>query len=342
MSRTDESRTRGYGRVTRKDVARYAGVSTAVVSYTLNGGPKKVSPETTQKVLEAVAALGYRPNATARALTMGSTEMLGLVVPDSRNPFFAELCHSAEAVAAGHGRAVLIVNAEGGTDEVTRHVHSLASRQVDGLLIASYVPPSSAGMLSDLRLPTVVLNQFVAMDGLPTIGVDLEAGARLGLEHLVAHGHQDIAFVGGGDPEDRREAGWRAVLEEAGLRARPALRAEFSPVGGYRAAQQMLARGGRPTAVFVSSDYQAMGVLRACHEAGLSIPADVAVVSFDGTVESEFSCPALTTVRQPLREMVTEAIRQLVDDDAWSPGYRTYPAELVIRQSCGCPQGQQN
>lgn len=328
---------RASGRVTRNDVARYAGVSTAVVSYVLNDGPKRVAPPTREKVLDAVRVLRYRPNAAARALNRGSMEMLGLLVPDSRNPFFAELCHTAEAVAAEHGRALLIINAEGGTDEVGRHVQTLASRQVDGLIIASYLSPGVAVAVDAAQIRTVLLNQFGAVEGLPSISVGLEDGARRGVEHLIWHGHREIAFIGGGHPSDGREIGWLRALTGAGLRPGRAVHAGFSPVEGYFAGKDLLGGSHHPSAVFVSADHQAIGVLRACHEAGLRIPEDVAVVSFDGTAESEYAWPSLTTVAQPMREMVTEALRQLLEADAWSPGLREYPTTLVIRRSCGCP-----
>ena len=123
---------------------------------------------------------------------------------------------------------------------------------------------------------------------------------------------------------------------DAGLRAGPRIHIGFSPAEGYRAGRELLAHGTRPTAVFVSSDFQATGVMRACHEAGLSIPGDIAIVSFDGTAEAEYRWPALTTVRQPLREMVTDAVGVLLDEDPGVPSFREYPTSLVVRQSCGC------
>lgn len=333
------SGTRGSGRVTRQDVARYARVSTAVVSYTLNAGPKRVSPELQARVLEAVRVLGYRPNAAARALTSGSARMLGLLVPDIRNPFFAELCHVAESVAEQHGRALLIVSAQGdfSPSEVVRHLDRLVSRQVDGLLIASFVSSAETMAVTRSHIPTVLLDQFGAAEGLSTIGVDFEEGARSGVEHLLGHGHERVAFIGGGNPLDRREAGWLEALLEAGRKAGPRIHVGFSPAEGYRAGRQLLAQEPRTTAVFVSSDYQTAGVLRACREAGRSVPDDIAVVSFDDSSGAQYCWPALSTVRQPVPEMVADAITQLIDPAAWSSTFRAYPATLVVRQSCGCP-----
>ena len=335
------SRTRGSGRVTRMDVARYAAVSTAVVSYTLNGGPKRVSPELQARVLEAVRLLGSRPNAAARALTSGSARMLGLLVPDISNPFFAELCQVAESVAESAGRALLIVSAQGDVSpsDVARHIDRLVSRQVDGLLIASFVSSAQMLAVTSSRIPTVLLDQVGAAQGLSTIGVDLEGGARSGVEHLLGHGHERVAFIGGGNPLDRREAGWLEALLDAGRKAGPRIHAGFSPAEGYRAGRELLAQEPRTTAVFVSSDHQATGVLRACHEAGRSVPDDLAIVSFDDSSGAQYCWPALTTVRQPVHEMVADAIAQLLDDgENGTPSFRRYPTSLVVRQSCGCPR----
>ncbi|NMM22952.1 MAG: LacI family transcriptional regulator [Phycicoccus sp.] len=334
-----EISNRASGRVTRNDVARYAGVSSAVVSYVLNDSPKRVAPETRARVLEAVRVLRYRPNAAARALNRGSMEMLGLLVPDSRNPFFAELCHMAESVADDQGRALLVINVEGGTEGISRHVQSLASRQVDGLLIASYLSRGGVVAVDHAAIPTVLLNQFGPVDGLPTISVSFEVGARRGVEHLIEHGHEDIAFVGGGDPADGREIGWLRALTAAGLRPGRAVHSGFSPTEGYRAGRELLAGQRRPSAVFVASDYQAIGVIRAVHEAGLRMPEDIALVSFDGTPGAEFSWPPLTTVAQPMRAMVTEAIRQLIVPGALTAGPIEFPMTLVTRGSCGLDHG---
>lgn len=333
-----EDTTRPVSRVTRKDVARYAGVSTAVVSYTLNGGPKRVSATTAARVMDAVRILGYRPNAAARALNLGTAEILGMLVPDSRNPFFAELCHAMEAAAQAQGRALLIANAEGGTGEVTERIHRLISRQVDGLLIASYLSADAIAAVRAAQVPAVLLNQFGPIEGMATVGVDLEGGARRGVEHLIAHGHTRIGFVGGAHPADRREVGWLQAVSGAGLAAGPVVHTGFSPDAGWRAGRHLLAEGKAPTALFVASDHQAVGVLRACHEAGLVVGQDIAICSFDGTTEAEYAWPALTTIRQPLAEMVSEAVRWIVDHAAGRPEYREFPTTLVVRGSCGCPE----
>jgi LacI family transcriptional regulator len=314
--------------VTRNDVAEYAGVSTAVVSYVVNEGPRKVAPETRERVLDAIRALGYRPNATARALRMGTTRTFGLITPDGGNPLFAELAKAIDREAAARGYVVLQTSADG--DPVTERakIAELLTRQVSGLVL---VAPTADPSLDDVEVPVIAINRV-----LPTVSSVRPAyreGARAGVEHLISHGHRVIGLVIGGAGHPERELGWRDALEAAGLQEGPIARTTFSRDGGYRAAQTLLA--AEPTAIFASSDLQAIGVLRAVHEAGLKVPDDIAVVAFDGTPETEYTWPPLTVVRQPVELVAREAVRRLIDgEDAMEA--LTVPTELILRRSCGC------
>lgn len=329
------------GPVTRKDVARYAGVSTAVVSYVVNGGPKKVAPATEAKVRDAISILGYRPNAAARALKLGSSETIGLVVPDSSNPFWSLLGHEVEVAAAGRGYALLLTNSDNMLATERRHIRNLAARQVDGVVLASVMFEPDLMELVAAEIPSVLLNHAAMAPGFDSVGVDLELGARLAVEHLIGHGHTNIGLAMGitADNEtDGREEGWLRALESAGLPAGPLDRSTFDRQGGYTAGQRLLASPNRPTAIFASSDMQAIGILRAIREAGLSIPGDVAVASFDGTIEAEYCWPPLTTVKQPVQAMAEAAVAALVGEGrGQEPRHRIFPTELIVRQSCGCP-----
>jgi len=322
-------------RATRADVARYAGVSPAVVSYTVNAGPKPVADATRARVLEAIRVLGYRPNAAARTLKIGSTKMLGLIVPDSSNPFFAQYGHAIEDAAAAQGYALLVVNAGGGEGELAASIRSLAARQVDGMLIAFEPGMDGLSEIFAAGVPSVLLNASTAVSGLPAIGSDLYGGARAGTQHLIGHGHRSIAFVGEPDPLDERQRGWRDAQLAAGLEPGPLVGAAFTREGGYLAGQDLVRQVPRATAVFVSSDMQASGVLRAFHEAGLTLPLDFAVVALDGSPESEYSWPALTTASQSVVDMATEAVHHVIAP-AEKPRFSLYPTRLVVRQSCGC------
>jgi LacI family transcriptional regulator len=325
----------GTRKVTRKDVARYAGVSDAVVSYTLNGGAP-VAAATAARVREAVRLLSYTPNASARALKLGSARLIGVIVPDSANPYFAELCKAVEAAAVPAGYAVLVVNSNDTKKRTLEYLHSLASRQVDGVLIAATVDESDVPAFQATGVRWALLNHSSELAEAFTVGVDLEAGARAATEHLISHGYQTIAFIGQARPDDPRYLGWRSALRAAGLEPGPTIYSPFTRPGGHAAGRELTGLRNRPEAVFVSSDMISIGVLRAIHEAGLNAPHDVALASFDGTVESEYSWPPLTTVRQPILAMGVAAVNQLIGR-ATSTSHQRFEGELVIRRSCGCP-----
>jgi LacI family transcriptional regulator len=329
--------------VTRNDVAEYAGVSTAVVSYVVNEGPRPVAPETRQRVLDAIRVLGYRPNATARALRMGTTRTFGLITPDGGNPLFAELAKAIDKEASARGYVVLQTSADGDPATEQAKIAELVVRQVSGLIL---VAPAEAPNVGEAGVPVVAINRM--LPAVSSVRPEYREGARAGVEHLIGHGHRRIGLVIGPGSETRepgrarsggrvgeREVGWRNALRAAGLADGPIARTPFSRIGGYDAGRQLLAATNRPTAIFVSSDLQAIGVLRAIHEAGLRIPEDVAVVAFDGTAETEYSWPPLTVVRQPLEQLAREAVRRLIDGEDAVEAI-AYPAELIVRRSCGC------
>ncbi|WP_329004010.1 LacI family transcriptional regulator [Kribbella sp. NBC_00709] len=316
--------------VTRNDVAEYAGVSTAVVSYVVNEGPRKVAPETRERVLEAIRVLGYRPNATARALRMGTTRTFGLITPDGGNPLFAELAKAIDKAAASRGYVVLQTSADGDPATERAKIAELLTRRVSGLLL---VAPHEEPDLTDAEVPAIAINRV-----LPTVSSVRPAyreGARRGVEHLVQHGHRVVGLVVGGAGHPERELGWQDALEAGGLELGPIARTTFSRAGGRAAANTLLEATNRPTAIFASSDLQAVGVLTALREAGLRVPEDIAVVAFDGTAETEYTWPPLTVVRQPLEQMAQAAVSRLIDGEAAVEAI-TFPTELIVRKSCGC------
>jgi LacI family transcriptional regulator len=327
-------------RVTRRDVARYAGVSTAVVSYVLNNGPKKVAPATEARVRQAIELLRYQPNANARALTTGSARLLGMVVPDTTNPFFAELSDAIAQAASARGYALIIANSRSDADLERANTLNLVSRQVDALVIATVLRADELAAMPVGGIPRVVIDQSRAIHGMTTVSTHFEDAAARGVEHLIGHGHREIALLVGGSPDpsgpDGRHTGWQRALHEAGLGPGPVEYTDFTRHGGYQATRRLLAAGRRPTAIFASSDLEAVGALRALHEAGLRIPADIAVVSFDGTSEAEFSWPQLTTVRQPITAIADAAVEAALSPDPAQERIQLFPAELIIRQSCGC------
>ncbi len=325
--------------LTRADVARLAGVSSAVVSYVVNDGPRAVAPATAARVRDAIERLGYRPNLTARALRRGATDMIGLVLPSGSNPFFAEFAVEIEREAALRGVAVMMASSGGDPARERRLLDSLAGRQVDGILLAPAVMDPALSTTDRAETRTVVFNRVGPLPGFRTLGPDFAGGAASVVDHLIdVHGASSVVLGSGlvrNSAPNSREQGWRNALARHGRPAGAVIDAEFSRAGGYRMGLTLL-DGGLPDAVFTSSDLQAVGLLRALHEAGVRVPGDLAVVCFDGTSESEYAWPALTVARQPIAAMAHAAVDAVLDSVALPAGHQSFATELVIRRSCGC------
>lgn len=325
--------------VTRNDVARLAGVSSAVVSYVVNDGPRPVAAETRQRVLQAIDKLGYRPNAAARTLITGRSDLIGLIVPDIRNPYFAALAQAAETAA--RARSVNLVLAQGESGNVASLFESLAGHQAAGIITSTIPEASAMAVIARSRLPLVRLSLAMPATG-AAIWPDYRGGARSAVRHLIeVHGHRRIALViGSDDPDhedgttpDGREQGWRDALEDAGLTTEHLIRVRWSAAGGADAGRLLATEHARATAVFTSSDQQAIGLIAGLQGTGRSIPSDLALASFDGSPEAAYTVPPLTTVHVPLAEMAEEAVAQILTRKGAS---RRHPTRLVVRASCGC------
>ena len=328
--------------ITRVDVARLAGTSTAVVSYVLNGGPRPVAAATRARVEAAVASLGYRPDRIARALAARRSETLGLAVSDITNPFVSDMARAVEAAASERGYTVLLANSA--IDGARQHLQmqQLLDRRVDGLLV---VPVDfdrvTVKELNASGIPITLIDRPVPGLKATTILVDNAGGAHAVTAHLIWHGHRHIACITGLPalhPAAERERGWEIAVGEAGLpRSRcPVIRTMVNRQAGYAAAMRLLARAQPPSAVFVASDEQAFGVLRAAADLGRRVPGDLAVASFDGIAQSAFAVPGLTTAAQPVDEMGRQAVTSVLDGGRRRSRH-ILPVEIVLRGSCGCP-----
>lgn len=328
-------------KVTRHDVAQLAGVSDAVVSYTLNGGAP-VAPATAARVLEAVAALGYRPNQAARALRSGSARTLVLVVPEGvdpvfANPFFSEYASLIEAAARERGYALSTTASSFEPEAIAARFHEFASRQVDGVLVLPGAVALDRERLDPAGLPFLELNVSTPVDGIDSLGADLREGARIAVAHLLEHGHTTVGFVGEDDRTEGRYLGWLDACADAGVAPGPLFSASFDRPGGYAAGRGIARDPGRPDALFVASDRTAIGLLRALHESDISVPGEVAIVAFDGSWEGEYAWPPLTSLRQPIERMATSAVDRLLAPKTVPAAHETFSGHLVVRRSCGCP-----
>lgn len=316
------------------------------MSYVLNDGPRGVAPATRERVLAAIAELGYRPNAVARSLRTRRTMTFGVVVPDNSNPFFAELARSIEDVGFEHGYTMLLGNAMNDAARELKYVRTLVDRQVDAVMLApSYGSHEWVDELAQTSIPWLVLDRELEIPNATHVLGDHFRGAYEATAHLLAHGRRRIGCVAGTEgvqPTIDRVRGWRESLRDAGLdpETMPLVHAPFGRAHGYQAGRQVLTGRDVPDALFVASDMQAFGVLRAASELGVRVPEDLALCAFDGIEPSGYTVPALTTVQQPFDALARAAVEWLLAKlaDASEPARRVVlPVTLIKRGSCGCP-----
>lgn len=331
-----------HGRATRADVARLAKVSTAVVSYVFNNGPRNVSEPTAQKVREAARLLDYRPNSVARALRTGSSKTIGVIVPDLSNPFFSGVYSSLEAVAAREGYSTLFMASHQNAEKEMDRINKLIARDVDAILIASAQSASALSSVPRKECPFVFMDQTQAVPNAKCVSTDFQAAVGLAVRHLLGHGYRNIAMLSGkADDElsEKRIQGWYQAHKESGIPVGPIVQAHFTREGGYQATLALLRSGNVPDAIFADSDLEAIGALRALHEEGIRIPEDIAIVSFDGTIESLYTWPLLTVIRQDT-EVIAERMFQAALHPEDTPDLQLIGTSLVPRQSCGCVEIQ--
>ncbi len=325
-------------RANREDVARLAGVSTAVVSYVVNRGPRPVAKATRERVLAAMEELNYRPNASARALKLARTYVLGLMMTDITNPYYSEFARIFQDLAYEAGYAVMIANtAHDGAKEIAE-LKSLLAREVDGIAAYGVREEETLELLASSGVRTVSMDWHLTRDGMPSVVIDDYRATRLAIEHLQGHHHQRIGLVGGTGDRTARQQAWRDAMGPILGRDLEGLAewGEFSRDGGYHATMRLLDRPDRPSAMFVSSDVQAFGALRAAQVLRLNVPRDVAIVSFDGTVASAYTSPPLTTIQVPYEQVARQCLRKLTDPRDSFEMHTTLDHYLEVRSSCGC------
>jgi DNA-binding LacI/PurR family transcriptional regulator len=335
--------------VTIADVAAHAGVGAGTVSRVLNDSPR-VSESTRARVLAAIEMLDYRPNPLARGLSRGRCETVGVVVPFFTHASAVERLRGVAAALDASQYDLVLFNVESPLHR-DEHFATLTRRdRADGLLVMSLPPPpSSLARLAASGVPVVLLD--ARGEGVPAVVTDDVDGGRLATHHLLTLGHERIAFIGD-DPDNplgftagsRREEGYRKTMTEAGVSTPPGYVRHGPHVRSVarRIADELLARRDRPSAIFASSDTQALGVLEAARARGLDVPGDVSVVGFDDVEVSGYA--GLTTVRQPLFESGRLGARVLLDalDEGHLPEPREHwlALELIERSTTAPPRGR--
>ncbi|MFN7934466.1 MAG: LacI family DNA-binding transcriptional regulator [Bryobacteraceae bacterium] len=337
---------------TMRDVARLAGVSIATVSAYING-TAGVSERLTAKISEAMAALDYHPDQVARSLKVGRTQVIGMVVPDVTNAFFPEVIRGVEDAAAVEGYSVILCNSNEDAEQEKRHLSTLFSRRVDGVLLACTDAAAAYDSLIQRRFPIVFLDRIP--QGIPHTGVctDNAGAGHVATRHLIGLGHRRIAFVAGNlrhSPHAERLSGFRKAMQEAHI----AVRDEYLRMGdqsiesGYQAGLEMMRLAVPPTAIIASNNRMLLGLMRAVNELGIRCPAQVSIVGFDDFAWTQHFTPPLTVIAQPAHELGRKAMEMLLAQIRAGEGGETkrfenvrLAGELRVRQSTGKPPALQ-
>jgi LacI family transcriptional regulator len=331
--------------VTMKDVAARAGVSTATVSRVLSG-KGGVTPELDQKVRQAIAQLGYYPNATARRLRQRDTRIVGVIVSDIQIPFFASIVVGIESVLSEAGYLILLGNTLDDLANERKNINTFLAEYVSGVIFA----PADASdtthyeKLQRAGVPLVAIDRNPGKLEVDTVQIANASAAARAVAHLVEEGYQKIALITGPDSistaVDRRR-GYERALVAAGLPIDPDLiqDGDYRTEGGYRSMRALMEGPHRPTAVLSANNVMTLGALQYIHENGINIPDDIALISFDDIAWAPSLRPPLTVVAQPVHEIGRVAARLLlerIEEPQASIKHVTLETRLIARASCGC------
>jgi LacI family transcriptional regulator len=317
-----------------RDVAERAGVSVGSASRVINGYPN-VGPELRERVERAIAELGYRRNLLAQGLRTRRAQLVSLIVPDITNPFFAELARELELACSAAGYQLMLANSMESPGIEQQSLAAALDHSPGGVIL---VPSATTTGLPDTSgVQVVVCDRRLPDCTAPTVLSDNRQGATAAVAYLRGLGHTRIACVAGPpgvEAADERLSGYLAMT---GGSEELVLRGPFNYEFGMSAAARLLSLPSPPTAIFASSDQQAIGALHACAIRGIRVPAQVSVCGFDAIPLAALTSPELTTVRQPIREMASRSLNLLLGEQPAPSTTVILPTELIIRGSCGPP-----
>ncbi|MCB2288615.1 LacI family DNA-binding transcriptional regulator [Clostridium sp. CS001] len=327
--------------VTSIDVAKLAGVSQSSVSRVLNADSgREVKDNTREKVLEAAKELGYKPNIIARSMISRRTDIIGVVIGNPVGPFYSKIMMELMTKIQEQGKQCLMFTVEAGED-INKILQRVLQYQVDGIIItAAALSPEMANICIQNETPIVLFNRFVPELNISSVYCDnIEAG-RIVAEFLWVKGYTNIAYIGyekDATSEIERKIGFYGKLREYGVYNIPAERANFTYESGYEAAIRLLKQNNSLDAIFCSSDLIAMGAMDAARfELGLKVPEDISIVGFDNVPMAAWPSYDLTTVNQPVEQLVDETIdilTELIENPEKAPIKRMIRIGLIERAS---------
>ncbi|RBM35885.1 substrate-binding domain-containing protein [Vibrio tarriae] len=303
---------------TMKDIARLAGVSTSTVSHVINKS-RFVSDEIAERVNNAAQQLNYAPSALARSLKMNRTKTIGMLVTTSTNPFFGEVVKGVERSCYHQGYNLILCNTEGDNQRMKASINTLLQKRVDGLLLMCSTLEGERLDVFDRYpdIPIVVMDWGPILFASDKIQDNSLQGGYMAAKHLIECGHKEIGCITG--PLIRHQAqmryeGYKRALAEAGIAINPdwIVESDFECEGGYQAFEKLYERGKLPSALFVSNDMMAMGVIQAASQRGLRIPDDLSLIGYDDVHIAKFMTPALTTIHQPKYRLGKAAVDTLL------------------------------
>jgi LacI family transcriptional regulator len=317
------------------------------VSRVVNGS-RHISPTTRARVDDAIAELGYVPNALARQLRSSRTKTIALVLTDIRNPFFTTIASGVEDTARLQGYAVMFCSTYESELEEAEYLRVLIERRVEGvLLVPAFGASGSVRLLQEHHITTVLLDRHVRDVDVDEVRADSRGGAYAAVRHLLDLGHRRIAILTGPEGVSTsadRVLGYREALLETCPDGRCSQIAygEFNEASGHAMTCQILARKTRPTAIFAANNFIAFGAIRALGEAGLRIPEDMSMVVFDDLPPDWVVDPFLTVVSQPAYEIGTRAaelmLGRLAGEATGAPRTIIRPSQLIVRRSTAPPR----
>src|SRR5882762_7555725 len=328
--------------VSLKSLAEHLGLSKTAVSFVINRSPSAKSiPQSTQELIRRAAReLNYRPNQLARSLRQQRSYTIGVVVPEFSEGYAALVMSGIEDHLLEKGSLYFVVIHRHRAELILEYPRLLQQRAVEGLIAVDTTCQKGA------LIPVVAVSGHREVEGVTNIVLDHALAARLAMEHLVQLGHRKIAFLKGQEFSSDTEIRWeseRGAAKELGLDINERLVGQLdsgspSPEVGYGDTRKLLATGEAFTALFAFNDISAIGAIRALREAGRRVPEDVSVVGFDDIQSAAFQNPALTTVRQPLREMgviAAQILLRRINASAKTPYPKTVTVEpeLIVRES---------
>ena len=331
------------GAVTMKEVAAEAGVSTATVSRAL-AGRNEVKDEVRKRVIAAAAKLDYHPNRLARGLRLGQRKVIGVIIPDLRNPFFTGVAHGVEAVLYDAGYTLLLGHSDGDPEREQVQLGVLRGEGVAGLVfIAGNRPEANYETLRSWDIPVVAVDRSPGGLEVDLVCSNNRGGMRRAAAHLLSLGYKRIAIVTGPagiDVAEERLGGYQDALRSAGIALRESfiVYSDFRQEGGYAAMARLLDLPEPPRAVVVANNLMTLGALQAVEERHVRIPDDLALVGFDDMPWAAFLRPPLTAVAQSAEELGRTAAQLLLkrlDDPKRMVRQVVLPTQLMVRVSCG-------